>query len=63
MRTAAQNWLKRPNTTEPQPETVDGARRPVTGFFASLTPDQQKAALNYAGPENHGNPKFRSDKS
>lgn len=65
MRTAAQNWRKRPDTTEPspQPETASGMRRPMTGFFASLTADQQKAALSYAGPENHGNPEFRLDKS
>jgi hypothetical protein len=25
-----------------------------SSFFASLTPDQQKAALEYDGPENHG---------
>lgn len=27
-----------------------------SGFFASLTPEQQKAALEYRGSENHGDP-------
>jgi hypothetical protein len=65
MRTAARNQLKRPDSTKPspQPETAEGMRRPMTGFFASLTPDQQKAALSYTGPENHGNAEFRLDKS
>lgn len=33
-----------------------------TGFFAGLTPDQQKAALEYRGPENHGDPAFARSK-
>jgi hypothetical protein len=28
--------------------------RPMTGFFASLTDEQKKAALAYDGPETHG---------
>lgn len=32
------------------------ARRPVTSFFASLTPEQQAAALAYDGPEDIGDP-------
>lgn len=29
-------------------------------FFDSLTPEQQKKALRYRGPENHGDPAFRN---
>lgn len=29
-----------------------------SGFFSSLTPEQQKAALEYRGPENHGDQRF-----
>jgi hypothetical protein len=32
--------------------------RPMTGFFASLTQEQQKAALEYRGEENHGDSDF-----
>jgi len=28
----------------------------MTSFWASLTPDQQRAVLAYRGPENHGDP-------
>lgn len=31
------------------------------GIFHSLTPEQQQRALNYRGPENHGDPEFRLD--
>lgn len=37
----------------------DAAPRPMTGFFAGLTPAQRVAALAYDGPENHGDPTFR----
>lgn len=30
----------------------------MKGYFASLTPEQQKAALDYRGPENHGDPNW-----
>jgi hypothetical protein len=40
-----------------EPECVY-APRPMTGFFAGLTPEQQKAALEYRGEENHGDPEF-----
>ena len=30
--------------------------RPMTGFFASLSPEQQAAALTYCGPEDLGEP-------
>jgi hypothetical protein len=32
--------------------------RPMTGFFASLTPEQQKAALEYRGDEDHGDSEY-----
>jgi hypothetical protein len=32
--------------------------RPITGFFAGLTPEQQNAALGYRGDENHGDPAY-----
>lgn len=59
------NSLKRPNTTEPlpRPEKGDETWSAIIGLFASLTPDQQKVALDYAGPENHWNAEFRSDKN
>lgn len=38
-------------------ETTYG--RPITGFFANLTPEQQKAVLKYRGPENFGEDKFK----
>jgi hypothetical protein len=31
----------------------------MTGLFSSLTPEQQKRALEYRGPENHGEPEFK----
>ena len=30
--------------------------RPMTGFFASLSPEQKAAALSYCGPEDLGEP-------
>lgn len=30
--------------------------RPLTGFFARLTPEQQATALAYDGPEDFGDP-------
>jgi hypothetical protein len=38
----------------PEPEPVFGKSRPMTGFFASLTDEQKRAALAYRGDENHG---------
>ena len=32
--------------------------RPMTGFLATLTPEGRKAALEYDGPETHGDPAF-----
>jgi hypothetical protein len=30
----------------------------MTGFFADLTPERQKAALEYRGDEIHGEPAY-----
>lgn len=32
--------------------------RPMTGFWAHLTPEQKAKALAYRGPENHGDRAF-----
>ena len=37
----------------------DGTVRAITGLFASLSPEQQQAVLNYRGEENHGDPAFQ----
>lgn len=37
-----------------EPEPVYGHERPMTGFLATLTPEQREAALAYRGPDNHG---------
>ena len=39
----------------PVAEAMD-TPRPMTGFFASLSPEQQAAALTYCGPEDLGEP-------
>lgn len=41
----------------PISEAMGTLPRPMTGFFASLTPEQQAAALSYRGPEDLGEPK------
>jgi hypothetical protein len=46
----------------PEPEAVNAQPRPMTGFFATLSADQKKRALNYQGPENHGDPGFLRQK-
>jgi hypothetical protein len=38
----------------PEPEPVNAQARPMTGFFASLTAEQKKKALEYRGEESHG---------
>jgi hypothetical protein len=45
------------------PEPVYAQRRPTVGLFRSLTPEQQQRALNYRGPENHGDPDFTTGAS
>ncbi len=35
-------------------EPFDMGPRPMTGFFALLTPEQQAAALHYCGPDDLG---------
>lgn len=37
-----------------EPEPVNARARPMNGFFAGLTADQKKQALEYRGQENHG---------
>jgi len=39
----------------PVAEAMD-TPRPMTGLFASLSPQQQAAALSYCGPEDLGDP-------
>jgi hypothetical protein len=39
-----------------EPDPVYGQGRPMTGFFAQLTPAQKALALAYRGEENHGDP-------
>lgn len=41
----------KPQRRATRPKTRDAASRPMTGFFASLTPTQQQAALAYDGPD------------
>lgn len=38
----------------PEPEPVNATARPMTGFFAGLSAEQKKQALNYRGEEAHG---------
>ena len=42
--------------TLPVAKAQDTPPRPMTGFFASLSPEQQAAALSYCGPEDLGEP-------
>lgn len=42
----------------PEPEPVNAQARPMTGFFAGLTPEQKKKALEYRGEETHGDKGF-----
>jgi hypothetical protein len=42
----------------PEPDPINAKPRPMTGFIATLTPEQRKAALAYRGPEGHGDPAF-----
>lgn len=37
-------------------EAMEIAPRPMTGFFAALSPEQQAVALSYCGPEDLGEP-------
>lgn len=54
---AAVGWFNRVRLHDkqpPEPQPVCAERRPATGLFASLTPDQRRRALSYDGPEGHG---------
>jgi len=48
--------------TPSQPEPLPQKRKPMTGFYASLTKEQKEKALKYQGPENYGDPAFRLKK-
>lgn len=48
--------LKPPTRTFPKLAMKEWPER--GGFFASLSPEQQKAALEYRGDENHGDERF-----
>jgi hypothetical protein len=37
-----------------EPEPINAAERPMSGFFATLTEEQKRAAVDYRGPENVG---------
>ena len=43
----------------PEPEAINANARPMKGFFASLSADQKKQALEYRGEENHGSAEYR----
>ncbi len=47
----------------PDPEPINAKPREMVGFFAGLTAEQKKAALDYEGPENHGSAELRSRRS
>ncbi|MFN3130567.1 hypothetical protein [Roseibium sp.] len=42
----------------PEPEAAFGKPRPMTGFFANLTDEQKRKALDYRGEELHGSEDF-----
>jgi hypothetical protein len=42
----------------PEPEAINSKTRPMTGLWATLTPEQKARARAHRGPENHGKPGF-----
>lgn len=42
----------------PEPEPFLANPRPMTGFLATMTDDQKKAAREYRGEEKHGDSAF-----
>lgn len=42
----------------PEPEPFVCKPRAMTGFLATLTDEQRKQALDYRGPETHGDKAF-----
>ena len=42
----------------PEPEPVNAKARPMSGFFAGLSAEQKKRALEYRGEESHGDKAF-----
>lgn len=41
-----------------EPEAAFGKPTPMTGFWASLSDEQKRRALEYDGPQDHGDPEF-----
>jgi hypothetical protein len=41
------------------PEPLHARSRPMTGFMATLSPEQQEAALAYRGDDTQGDPAYR----
>ena len=41
------------------PEPLHARSRPMTGFMATLSPEQQEAALAYRGDDAQGDPTYR----
>jgi hypothetical protein len=52
--------LKRSLTDKPlpEPEPLNAKARPMSGFFAGLSAEQKKEALEYRGEESHGDKSF-----
>jgi hypothetical protein len=42
----------------PEPEPLNAKARPMSGFFAGLSAEQKKNALEYRGEESHGDKSF-----
>jgi hypothetical protein len=42
----------------PEPEPLNAKARPMSGFFAGLSAEQKKEALEYRGEESHGDKSF-----
>ena len=52
------SWFRWEAKTLREPEPINGAPRPMTGFFAHLSDAQKRDALAYRGDEGHGDPSF-----
>jgi hypothetical protein len=42
----------------PEPEPLNAKARPMSGFFAGLSAEQKRKALEYRGEESHGDKSF-----
>lgn len=47
---------------DPRIAAAKAAQKPMTGFMATLTPEQKEAALAYRGDDTHGDPEFAAQK-